>query len=83
MISQAQISLYPLRTESLSEPIERLISILRESGLELKTNAMSTAVKGSSDMLFNAVDKAFKQLSLEYNIVMDIKISNACPLDKS
>jgi len=78
---QAEISIYPLRTQSLSEPVEEFCRILHEHGLEIKTTAMSTLIRGESRDLFKACDEAFEQLTKKYEVVMNMKISNACPLD--
>ena len=78
---QAEISIYPLRTQSLSEPVEEFCRILRDHGLEIKTTAMSTFVSGESRELFKACNEAFEQLVKKYDVVMNMKISNACPLD--
>jgi uncharacterized protein YqgV (UPF0045/DUF77 family) len=76
---QAEISIYPLRTQSLSKPVEEFCRILRDNGLEIQTTAMSTFIRGESRDLFNACDKAFEQLTKKYEVVMNMKISNACP----
>ena len=79
---QAEISVYPLRTQSLSEPVEKFCKVLRDHGLEVKTTAMSTFVSGESRELFKACNEAFEQLVKKYDVVMNMKISNACPLDE-
>jgi uncharacterized protein YqgV (UPF0045/DUF77 family) len=81
MKAQAEISIYPLRTKSLSEPIKEFCKILHNHGLETKTTAMSTFINGESRDLFKACDEAFEQLTQKYQIVINMKISNACPLD--
>lgn len=78
---QAEISIYPLRIQSLSEPIEEFCRILRDYDLETTVNAMSTIIAGESAELFKACEKTFEQLTQKYQIIMNIKISNACPLD--
>ncbi len=80
---QAEISIYPLRTQSLSEPIDAFCKILSAYNLTLKTAAMSTFIIGDSKDLFKACDDAFEQLTKKYEVVMNMKISNACPLDGS
>jgi len=80
---QAEISIYPLRTQSLSEPVEEFCRILRDHGLEIKTTAMSTFVRCESRDLFKACEEAFEQLAKTYAVVMNMKISNACSLDES
>ncbi len=83
MKTQAELSIYPLRTESLSEPIEEFCKILYGYGLEIKTTSMSTVIAGESNDLFKACEEAFRQLSYKYQIVMNMKISNACPSNES
>jgi len=78
---QAEISIYPLRTQSLSKPIEEFCRILSEQGLEIKTTAMSTFVSGESTMVFKACQEAFEHASDTWQVVMNMKISNACPSD--
>lgn len=79
---QAEISIYPLRTRSLSEPIKEFCKILCAHGLKIKTTAMSTFISGESRDLFKACDEAFEQLIQKYQIVMNMKISNTCLLNE-
>jgi len=76
---QAQISIYPLKTNSLSEPIEQFCGILKNRGLKVQTRAMDSLVVGESDAIFISVQKAFEQIAEKYDVAMDFKISNACP----
>lgn len=80
---QVQISIYPLKTKSLSEPIDEFCRILKDKDLKVQTRTMDSLLIGESDTIFNSVREAFEQIAEKYNIVMDFKISNACPLDKS
>jgi len=79
---QAEISIYSLRTQTLSEPVEEFCRILRAHDLEIKTTAMSTFIRGESRDLFKACDEAFEQLAKKYEVVINMKISNACPEDR-
>ena len=76
---QAQISIYPLKTKSLSGPIGRFCRILKDKSLKVQTRTMDSLVIGESDAVFKAVEEAFEQIAQRYSIVMDLKISNACP----
>jgi uncharacterized protein YqgV (UPF0045/DUF77 family) len=80
---QAEISIYPLRTKSLSEPIDEFCRILHEYDIETKTTSMSTSISGETKDIFKACKAAFEQLSMKYQIVMNMKISNACPSEKT
>lgn len=80
---QAQISIYPLRTEFLSEPIDEFCRILKDRGLKVETQTMGSFILGESDIVFKSAQEAFEQIAEKYNVVMDFKISNACPLNES
>jgi uncharacterized protein YqgV (UPF0045/DUF77 family) len=76
---QAEISIYPLKTKSLSEPINEFCQILENKGLKVETRTMSSFVVEESEAVFKSVQKAFEKLAEKYDLVMDIKVSNACP----
>jgi hypothetical protein len=40
---------------------------------------MSSFVTGDSKVMFKALSEGFTQLAQENEIVMDVKVSNACP----
>ena len=75
---RAQISVYPLRQESLQPAIDADVDVLREVGLEPSVGAMSTSVQGERSALFAALDRAFEAASGTGDVVMTIHVSNAC-----
>jgi uncharacterized protein YqgV (UPF0045/DUF77 family) len=76
---QAEVSLYPLRLRRLSGPIGEFCAVLRSHGLHVETRPMSTLVVGESDELFAALKEGFEVVARRTEIVIDCKISNACP----
>ncbi|OHB61730.1 MAG: hypothetical protein A2Y76_00120 [Planctomycetes bacterium RBG_13_60_9] len=76
---QAEVSLYPLRTGKLSGPVKEFCDVLRSHGLSVETRSMSTLVTGESDKLFDAVKEGFDVAAQRTEIVIDCRISNACP----
>lgn len=76
---QAEISLYPLRTATLSRPIERFVGALESAGLAPRRAAMSSTVAGDVDDVFRGVAGAFKRAAGAADVVLIVKISNACP----
>jgi len=76
---QAEISLYPLRQNELTKPIQQFIQALENNKLKVELGPMSTLITGDSQVLFRNLREAFEQLAEEYEIVMTAKISNACP----
>lgn len=76
---QAEISLYPLRTEHVGNIIARFAKELRAGGLKPETGAMSTIVKGECRKVFSAAKRAFEACGNQADIVLIFKASNACP----
>jgi len=76
---QAQASLYVLRTERLSGPVNRFLDSLRQLNLKLEPGPMSTHITGDSEVLFAGLREAFEQAAKNTDVVLELKISNACP----
>jgi uncharacterized protein YqgV (UPF0045/DUF77 family) len=80
MFLTAQVSIYPLRQTHLSPAIDKALSIFQEHGLEVMAGTMSSLVSGSDEALFAAVREAFQQTASQGDIVMNLTLSNACPI---
>jgi uncharacterized protein YqgV (UPF0045/DUF77 family) len=76
---QAQVSIYPLKTESLSLPVDEFCRILRSNGVEVRKEAMSSFITGKSEVIFRSVRQAFEALAHKHDLVIDFKVSNSCP----
>ena len=76
---QAEISLYPLRQNELTKPIQQFVQVLENNKLQVKTGSMSSFVTGDSQVVFESLQEVFELLAKEYELVMTAKISNACP----
>jgi len=76
---QAEVSLYPLRQNDLTKPIQQFIEGLKSNKLKVKTGSMSSVISGDSQTVFQSLQKAFEQAAQTYEVVLTAKISNACP----
>jgi len=76
---QAEVSLYPLRQDDLTKPIQQFVESLKNENLNVKTRSMSSVILGDSQIVFQGLQKAFEQAAQEYEVVLTAKISNACP----
>ena len=76
---QAEISLYPLRENELTKPIQQFVQVLKDNDLNVEIGPMSSLVTGEESVVFEKLRKAFGQLAEKYQIVMTAKISNTCP----
>lgn len=80
----AQVSLYPLRQESLAPVIGETLRILRDSALEVEPDTMSTLLVGDDTTVFETLQEAFHNAAEQGQVVMVATFSNACPVqDKS
>lgn len=76
----AQVSLYPLRQESLSQLIEEALKTFQAYGLQVEPGAMSTLLTGEDVTIFAALQKAFHRAAEQGHVVLVVTFSNACPL---
>lgn len=76
---QAEVSLYPLRQNDLTMPIQQFVENLKNNNIKVKSGPMSSIIKGDSQIVFQALQKAFEQVAKKYEVVLTVKISNACP----
>jgi len=76
----AQVSLYPLRQETLSPTIQEALRIFREHGLHVEPSAMSSLVIGDDAAVFAALHEAFRRAAEQGEVVMVTTFSNACPV---
>lgn len=76
----AQVSVYPLATDDVGPIIDRVIAVLRASGLVIETNTMSTILAGEHEAVLSALRNASVAAMASGSAVMTITLSNACPL---
>ncbi|RLC63915.1 MAG: hypothetical protein DRI48_08050 [Chloroflexi bacterium] len=78
-IITAQVSLYPLRQESIGPTIREAVRVFRRRGLNTRVGEMSTLVWGEEQAIFGALQEAFHQAAERGDTVMTVVLSNACP----
>lgn len=76
----AQVSLYPLRQENLSQPIEEALDAFQAHGLHVEAGAMSSVISGDDSTVFAALREAFHRAAEQGHVVMVVTLSNACPV---
>ena len=75
---QAELSLYPLKTDLIENRIGNFIEELSRSGLSVASGQMSTLVAGESEEVFRVVGECFKKACSTDQVVLVVKFSNAC-----
>ena len=76
---QAEVSLYPLRTATLTGPIDDFVEHLRRAGLNVEIGPMGSRINGECKDLFRALGEAFEDAAGDGDAVLTVKVSNACP----
>jgi len=76
---QAEVSLYPLRTQDVGGVVELFCRCLSETAMALDVGPMSTRMSGDVKEVFDALRDAFAELAADNQIVLTMKVSNACP----
>jgi uncharacterized protein YqgV (UPF0045/DUF77 family) len=76
---QAEVSLYPLRTATLMASIECFLEHLRRSGVRVEIGPMSSRLRGECGDMFRALGEAFEAAARRSDVVVTVKVANACP----
>ena len=74
----AQVSLYPLRQESIGPPIREAVRVFREHGLGTRIGEMSALIWGEEQAIFEVLQETFHQATEHRDVVMTVTLSNAC-----
>ena len=76
MSTLIDFSIFPLgKGESVSPYVARVVTIIRDSGLQYKVGPMGTTIEGEWDELMAVVTRCFKELKKDCDrIYMSIKI---------
>ena len=75
---QAELSLYPLKTESLKNSVKHFIDELIHSGISVVPSTMSSLVAGESDEIFHVISHCYAKACATDEVVLVAKFSNAC-----
>ncbi|MFO7697668.1 MAG: YkoF family thiamine/hydroxymethylpyrimidine-binding protein [Anaerolineae bacterium] len=76
----AQISLYPLGQGDLAPAIQAAVDTLHAYGLPCEVGSMSTVVWGDEQVVFAALQEAYRRAAAFGPAVLQVTLSNACPL---
>lgn len=74
---QAELSLYPLRTDRLDDVVEHFFKGLPNQGISISPGDMSTRLIGESEDIFRAVARGFLKAGESDEVVLVAKFSNA------
>lgn len=73
-----QISFCPLGSTDISGDVDRVLEVIRLSGLDHQVGVFSTVVRGEKDRVFNLTREIYQAMEKTCGFVMDVKFSNLC-----
>ena len=79
-VISAQVALYPLGEADLGAAIEAFLQVLEEHEVTYRLGSMSTLVWGEAEAVFAALEAAYLEVTRGRAAVMNLTLSNACPL---
>ena len=77
-IITCQVSYMPMKAENIKEKVEKVLDIIKNSGLEYKIGLFATEIKGSDIKIFSLIKDIYDAAKTEDLFILDIKISNVC-----
>lgn len=77
-----QLSFYPLQTEEMIPNIDRVLELIKESGLNYETGSMSTIIRGKSADVYALLQTITDTMGMQDEtgtlFTMHMTISNIC-----
>ena len=77
MIS-CEVAFTPLGRSDYITCVDRVLGVIKASGLPCSVGDFSTAVKGEKEAVFGLVRGIYDEMEDECGIILDVKISNVC-----
>lgn len=79
MIVQAEVGLYPLKTQEPGKQVEAFLNRLGSTSLQIHPGGMTTVTSGELRETFEALAESFAAIAERSPVVLVVKVSNACP----
>jgi uncharacterized protein YqgV (UPF0045/DUF77 family) len=79
MTLTAQFALYPLRAARLTPVLTQALAAARATGVTVESGPMSSALAGTGEQVFAALQSAFAAAAASGDVVLVATVSNACP----
>jgi uncharacterized protein YqgV (UPF0045/DUF77 family) len=77
-IASCEVSFIPIQTNDYISYIERVLEIIRASGLEHTVGLLSTTVRGEKSKVLSLIRDIYQSMDEVCSFTMEVKISNIC-----
>ena len=78
----AEFAFYPFGMANFKEIVKQVIADLAATGLHITYNPVSTILFGESSKILTIVGQLIELYFSQYQVVLEVKLSNACPEPK-
>jgi uncharacterized protein YqgV (UPF0045/DUF77 family) len=73
-----ELSFLPIQAEDYSSEVKKVLSMIKNSGLEHIVGDMSTTVRGDPQTVWSLVEAIYDSMFTQCRFVLDIRVSNVC-----
>ncbi|WP_088228844.1 YkoF family thiamine/hydroxymethylpyrimidine-binding protein [Desulfosporosinus sp. FKB] len=73
----AEVSVYPQKTNSSSDVINKSISSLSNENIKYEVGSLSTHIDGNDEQVWNGIKKVFEAAKTSGEVSMVVTISNS------
>lgn len=80
-IAACEIAFTPIVSDNYLADVDKVLEVIKVSGLEYKVGELTTFVRGANGKIFQLVQEIYQMMDGETQFSMDIKISNICGCD--
>lgn len=77
-ITSCQLSFIPIQTENYLADVDKVLTLIADSGMEHSIGDMSTVIKGSKSEILGLISDIYDLMSSKCSFVIDIRLSNVC-----
>lgn len=77
-IISCEISFIPIQSPNYIEEVEKVLEIIKLSGLQYEINVFSTIISGETEHILNLIGKIIEYSNKTTKFTLVVKISNTC-----
>ena len=77
-IIACQISYVPVITDRIDEKVDKILTLIENSGLEWSKCLFATEIRGPKERVFSLIQEIYEEAEAEGQFILEVKLSNVC-----
>jgi uncharacterized protein YqgV (UPF0045/DUF77 family) len=73
-----ELSFLPIQAADYSSEVKKVLTMIKESGLDHSVGDMSTTLRGNPEAVWSLVKAIYASMESQCSFVLDIRTSNIC-----